>query len=64
MEMLYVVQVLTALLILCFFIILMLTVMLCGTYYCNKPVWEKLRDSDIELESQESSPAEDEAALI
>ena len=65
MELLYLVQVLTAVLILCFFIIVMLTVMLCSIYYCNKPVWEKLRDVDIELESQESPvPAEDEAALI
>ena len=65
MELLYLVQVLTAVLILCFFIIVMLIVMLCSTYCCNKPVWEKLRDVDIELESQESPvPAEDEAALI
>ena len=64
MEMVYVVQILTALLIICVYIIVMLTVMVCGSYYCTKPIWEKLHDSNIELDSQEPSPAQDEATLI
>ena len=61
--MVYLVQVLTAVVILCFFIIVMLSVMLCSTYCCNKPVWEQLKDMDVEL-GEMSAPEEDQEALI
>ena len=59
MEMVYVVQILIALLIICVFLIVMLTTMVCASYYCTKPTWEKLHDSNIEMDMQEPSPAQD-----
>ena len=53
MELVYLVQVLTAVVILCIFTIVMLSVMLCSTYCCNKPVWEQLKDMDVEMPAPE-----------
>ena len=38
MEMVYAVQILIALLIICVFLIVMITTMICASYYCTKPM--------------------------
>ena len=50
MELVYAVQILIALLIICVFLIVMITMMICGSYYCTKPMWTRLHDSDVEMD--------------
>ena len=65
MELVFMAQILIALSVLYLFINIMLTIMLCGTYYCSKPAWEKLKDEEMELGSRVMPvPEEDEAILI
>ena len=55
MEMVYAVQILIALLLICFFLIVMMTTMICASLYCTKPMWTRLHDTDVEMDVLEPS---------
>ena len=56
MDLVFVDQILIAICIICIFVILMLSIMLCGTYYSTRPAWLKFKnEEDIELRSELSS---------